>query len=78
MPQRSRRAPGDLLNKCSRDAAGGGQAGQNDPLAGMTFLPNRLLVPAPIKRKVDGGEAMKGTWVNEKGEPGNVCGDESG
>ena len=28
----------------------------------MIFLPNRLFAPAPIKRKVDGGEAMKGTW----------------
>ena len=27
----------------------------------MKFLPNRLFAPAPIKRKVDGGEAMKGT-----------------
>ena len=33
----------------------------------MNFLPNRLFAPAPIKRKVDGGEAMKGTWVAEKG-----------
>ena len=33
----------------------------------MKFLPNRLFAPAPIKRKVDGGEAMKGTWATEKG-----------
>ena len=33
----------------------------------MNFLPNRLFDPAPIKRKFDGGEAMKGTWATEKG-----------
>ena len=33
----------------------------------MIFLPNRLFTPAPIKRIVDGGEAMKGTWATEKG-----------
>ena len=33
----------------------------------MAFLPNRLFAPAPIQRKVDGGEAMKGTWAAEKG-----------
>ena len=32
----------------------------------MSFLPNRLFAPAPIKRKVDSGEAMKGTWATEK------------
>ena len=33
----------------------------------MKFLPNCLFDPAPIKRKFDGGEAMKGTWATEKG-----------
>ena len=33
----------------------------------MNFLPNRLFDPAPIKRKFDGGEAMKDTWATEKG-----------
>ena len=33
----------------------------------MKFLPNRLFAPAPMKRKVDGGKAMKGTWATEKG-----------
>ena len=33
----------------------------------IKFLPNRLFAPAPIKRTADGGEAMKGTWVAEKG-----------
>ena len=33
----------------------------------MRFLPNRLFASAPIKRKIDGGEAMKGTWATEKG-----------
>ena len=33
----------------------------------MKFPPNRLFAPAPIERKVDGGEAMKGTWATEKG-----------
>ena len=33
----------------------------------MKFLPNRLFDPAPIKRKFDGGEAMKETWLTEKG-----------
>ena len=33
----------------------------------MKFLSNRLFAPAPIKRKVDGGEATKGTWVAKKG-----------
>ena len=33
----------------------------------MSFLPNRLFDPAPIKFKFDGGEAMKGTWATEKG-----------
>ena len=32
----------------------------------MNFLPNRLFAPAPIKRKFDGGEAMKDTWATEK------------
>ena len=31
------------------------------------FLPNPSFAPAPIKRRVDGGEAMKGTWATEKG-----------
>ena len=33
----------------------------------METLPNHLFAPAPIKRIVDGGEAMKGTWAIEKG-----------
>ena len=33
----------------------------------MKFLPNRLFALALIKRKADGGEAMKGTWAAEKG-----------
>jgi len=33
----------------------------------MIFLPNRLFAPAPIKRKVDGGDMMKDTWATEKG-----------
>ena len=33
----------------------------------MRFLPNRLFAPAPIKRKVDGGDMMKDTWATEKG-----------
>ena len=33
----------------------------------MKFLPYRLFAPAPIKRKVDSGETMKGTWATEKG-----------
>ena len=33
----------------------------------MKFLSNCLFAPAPIKRKVDGGEAMKDTWATEKG-----------
>ena len=33
----------------------------------IMFLPNLLFAPAPIKRKIDGGEAMKGTWAAEKG-----------
>ena len=33
----------------------------------MKFLPIRLFAPARIKRKVDGGEAMKDTWAAEKG-----------
>ena len=33
----------------------------------MIFLPNRLFAPAPIKRKVDGVDTMKGTWATEKG-----------
>ena len=33
----------------------------------MNFLPNRIFAPAPIKRKVDGGEVMKRTWATEKG-----------
>ena len=32
----------------------------------MKFLPNRLFASAPIKRKIDGGEAMKDTWATEK------------
>ncbi len=32
----------------------------------MIFLPNRLFAPAPVKREVDGGDAMKGTWAIEK------------
>ncbi len=33
----------------------------------MSFLPNRLFAPAPIKRKVDCGDTMKYTWATEKG-----------
>ena len=33
----------------------------------MKFLPNHLFAPAPIKRIVDGGEVMKGTWAIEQG-----------
>ena len=33
----------------------------------IIFLPNRLFAPAPIKRKFDGGDTMKGTWATEKG-----------
>ncbi len=33
----------------------------------MFFLPNCLFAPAPIKRKVDRGDTMKGTWATEKG-----------
>ena len=33
----------------------------------MKFLPNHLFEPAPIKRIVDGGEVMKGTWAIEQG-----------
>ena len=33
----------------------------------MKILPNHLFAPAPIKRIVDGGEVMKGTWAIEQG-----------
>ncbi len=31
----------------------------------MNFHPNRLFAPSPIKRKVDGGDTMKGTRATE-------------
>ena len=33
----------------------------------IVLIPNRLFAPAPIKREVDGGGAIKGTWTTEKG-----------
>ena len=44
----------------------------------MKFPSNRLFAPAPIKRKVDGGVAMKGTWATEKRSRRTGEGDESG
>ncbi len=32
----------------------------------MIFLPNRLFAPAPVNRKVDGWDTMKGTLATEK------------
>ena len=33
----------------------------------MKLLPNRSFALAPIRRNIDGGQAMKGTWATEKG-----------
>ena len=52
--------------KGGRDGRGGAHPVRLSELP-MNFLPNRLFAPAPIKRKFDGGEAMKGTWATEKG-----------
>ncbi len=38
----------------------------------MRFQPNHQFTLAPIKRKADGGEAMKGTWATEKGSRAGV------
>ena len=58
--------------RCLEERKGGtGERGGAHPVRlselPMKFLPNRLFAPAPIKRKVDGGEAMKRTWATEKG-----------
>ena len=53
-----------------RKGGTGGRGGANPVRLSespMKFLPNRLFALAPIKRKVDGGEVMKGTWTAEKG-----------
>jgi hypothetical protein len=52
-----------------RNGGGGGRGGAHPVRLSelpMNFLPNRLFAPAPIKRKVEGGEAMKDTWATEK------------
>ncbi len=33
----------------------------------VKFLPKYSFAPAPIKRKVDGGEVMKGMWSIDQG-----------
>ena len=38
----------------------------------MKFLLSRLFAPAPIKRKFDSGEAMKGTWAPRRGVGGRA------
>ena len=44
----------------------------------MKFLPNRLFAPAPIKRKVDGGESDEGHVGNRERESADGRDDESG
>ena len=62
-----------LLAECVVEERKGGTGGRGGAHLArlseslMKFLPNRLFDPAPIKRKFDGGEAMKDTWATEKG-----------
>ena len=44
----------------------------------MKFLPNRLFAPAPLKRKVDGGESDEGHVGNRERESADGRDDESG
>ena len=61
-----------LLAKCGVEERKGGSGGRGGAhpvrLSESPIIspPNRLFAPAPIKRKVDGGEAMKDTWATEK------------
>ena len=62
-----------LLAECVVEERKGGTGGRGGAHLArlsespMKFLPNRLFAPAPMKRKVDGGKAMKGTWATETG-----------
>ena len=53
---------------------GSGRRGGAHPVrlseSSMKNLPNHLFAPTPIKRKVEGGEVMKGTWAIEQGSLG--------
>ncbi len=62
-----------LLAECGVEERKGGKGGRGGAHPAklselpMQILPYHLFAPASIKRIVDGGEVMKGTWAIEQG-----------
>ena len=62
-----------FLAECGVEERKGGKGGRGGarPVrlseSPIKILPNRLFAPAPIKRILDSGEVMKGTWAIEQG-----------